>query len=282
MVIAIAVIAVIVIAVLFTRSVTVPITDLTRNLLRAVKEGDYSVRVNVRSSDEIGQSAQAVNTLMEATQTAVEEIKKVMESLAKGDFSQRIDAELRGDLLDIKEATNTSLENVERIEQNKKETEEKSKLIAEENARVRQALDNVSTNTMIADADHKIIYLNRASLNMMEESCDDFSEMIPGFDAANILGQSVDLFHQRPEKQREILSQLTDTHYTEFEVGSLIMGLTATQSSTKKAKGWVRSWSGRIAPQKWGSREKSIRLLNPPVRAISPNGCQSRAKKASS
>lgn len=237
------------IAILFTRSVTGPISELTRNLLKAAEDGDYSVRMKVRSSDEIGQSAAAVNTLMETTQTAVVQIKKVMESLANGDFSKRIDAELKGDLLHIKDATNTSLENVEQIERNKKETEARSKLIVEENARVRQALDNVSTNTMITDTSHNIIYINRASLTMLEEASNDFAALIPDFEASSILGQPIDIFHQHPELQREILSNLSDTHYTEFAVGNLIMGLTANPILNKKGErlGTVVEWTDRTA-----------------------------------
>ncbi|WP_434362868.1 methyl-accepting chemotaxis protein [Parasalinivibrio latis] len=249
LIITIAVISVITIAILFTRSVTGPISELTRNLLKAAEDGDYSVRMKVRSSDEIGQSAAAVNTLMETTQTAVVQIKKVMESLANGDFSKRIDAELKGDLLHIKDATNTSLENVEQIERNKKETEARSKLIVEENARVRQALDNVSTNTMITDTSHNIIYINRASLTMLEEASNDFAALIPDFEASSILGQPIDIFHQHPELQREILSNLSDTHYTEFAVGNLIMGLTANPILNKKGErlGTVVEWTDRTA-----------------------------------
>lgn len=56
-------------------------------------------------------------------QGAVTDIRKVMEGLAEGDFSNRIEADLKGDLLSIKQATNTSLENVEKSEQIKAELE---------------------------------------------------------------------------------------------------------------------------------------------------------------
>ncbi|TMN94090.1 PAS domain-containing protein, partial [Pseudoalteromonas sp. S407] len=64
--------------------------------------------------------------------------------------------------------------------------EEKQKQAARENLRVRRALDNVSTNTMIADNDHNIVYLNEAVVNMMRNAERDLRKDLPNFDSSNL------------------------------------------------------------------------------------------------
>jgi methyl-accepting chemotaxis protein len=61
--------------------------------------------------------------------------------------------------------------------------------LADENSRVKQALDNVQTNTMIANADNEIIYMNDAIHNMMRVAEADIRKALPNFDANNLLGQ---------------------------------------------------------------------------------------------
>ncbi|MGF1704466.1 methyl-accepting chemotaxis protein [Enterovibrio baiacu] len=238
-----------VIATVFTQSVTRPIIELTKNLETVALNGDFSARVEVKSQDEIGQSADAFNSFMQSTQQALSEINKVMEGLAKGDFSNRIEADFQGDLLSIKEATNTSLENVENSENLRAEMEKNAKLRAEENVRVRQALDNVSTNTMIADKDYNIIYLNRTAHALMENAKDDFATLVPRFNPDKILGQNIDFFHKNPAHQRNILDQLEGTHHIELPVGKRTMAIAANAIIDDDGQriGTVIEWTDRTA-----------------------------------
>ena len=45
-----------------------------------------------------------------------------------------------------------------------------------ENTRVRQALDNVNANVMIADTDGSIIYLNEAAVKLMQHAESDLQQ----------------------------------------------------------------------------------------------------------
>ncbi|PMN92382.1 methyl-accepting chemotaxis protein [Enterovibrio norvegicus] len=238
-----------VIATVFTRSVTRPIIELTKNLETVAVSGDFSARVEVKSRDEIGQSADAFNSFMQSTQQALSEINKVMEGLAKGDFSNRIEADFQGDLLSIKEATNTSLANVEHSENLRAEMEQTAKIRAEENVRVRQALDNVSTNTMIADKDYNIIYLNRTAHELMESAKADFATLVPRFNPDKILGQNIDFFHKNPAHQRNMLDQLDGTHHIELPVGTRTMAIAANAIIDDDGQriGTVIEWTDRTA-----------------------------------
>ncbi|MEZ8141985.1 MULTISPECIES: methyl-accepting chemotaxis protein [Enterovibrio] len=217
----------ILVAFLITRSVTSPLIRMTKSLKTVSRCGDYSLRLDVKGNDEISQSSEAFNSLMTATQSALSEINTVMAKISEGDLSIRIQGDYRGDLLSIKEATNRSLNNAELAEHAKREAEEASKDIAEENAQVRQALDCVSNNIMLANSSNQIIYLNDAAKNMLIDAQDDFGKEIKNFNPSKIIGEHIDVFHRVPSKQQNILAKLTTPFRSEFFVGDRVMSINA-------------------------------------------------------
>ena len=68
--------------------------------------------------------------------------------------------------------------------------------IADENARVRQALDQVTANVMIADQDANIIYLNKSVLEMMQRAEKDIRKDLPNFDSGKLQGVNIDVLLQ--------------------------------------------------------------------------------------
>ncbi len=83
----------------------------------------------------------------------------------------------------------------------------------------RTAVDNVSTNVMMADADFNVVYMNRAVEQMFLEAEQDLKEVLPHFDASRIMGQNIDVFHKNPAHQRGLLSHLDGPYRAEMEVG---------------------------------------------------------------
>ncbi|WP_407334406.1 methyl-accepting chemotaxis protein [Enterovibrio sp. 27052020O] len=239
----------ILVAVLITRSVTKPLIDMTRSLKAVSKNGDYSVRLSVKGNDEISQSSEAFNTLMTATQNALSEINTVMARISEGDLSVRIQGDYSGDLLSIKEATNHSLNNAELVEQAKLETEKTSQVIAQENAQVRQALDSVSNNIMLANSSNEIIYLNDAAKTMLVDAQDDFRKEIKNFNPSKVIGEHIDVFHRVPTKQQNILAKLTTAFKSEFFVGDKVMSINAMPMTDLNGDriGTVIEWKDRTA-----------------------------------
>ncbi|WP_036666370.1 PAS domain-containing protein, partial [Paludibacterium yongneupense] len=74
--------------------------------------------------------------------------------------------------------------------------------IASENARIRIALDNVSTAVMIADNERNIIYINRSADSLMSRRESELRQALPGFAVRELLGGSMDRFHRNPAHQR--------------------------------------------------------------------------------
>ncbi len=68
--------------------------------------------------------------------------------------------------------------------------------------RIKVALDNVSTNVMVADNGGNIIYLNKSVVEMMQDAEDDLRKDLPEFSARDLLGANFDSFHKHPEHQR--------------------------------------------------------------------------------
>lgn len=90
---------------------------------------------------------------------------------------------------------------------------------AGENSRIRQALDSVISSVMVANADHDIIYLNAAADQLFRDAEQDIRKDLPRFDAAQLKGGNIDVFHKNPSHQRQLLDGMTSTHDTEIQLG---------------------------------------------------------------
>lgn len=117
---------------------------------------------------------------------------------------------------------------------------------AEENARVRQALDNVTTNVMIADNDANIIYMNAAVVNMMKNAESDLRKSLTGFDASKLMGANMDIFHKNPAHQRGLVNNLKSTYEGKAEVGGRTFTVTANPVTVDGQRiGTVVEWKDR-------------------------------------
>lgn len=125
--------------------------------------------------------------------------------------------------------------------------EAKEKVISDTNARVKQALDSVSGNTMIADNDFNIIYMNAAVQGMMSNAQGDIRKDLPNFDANNLVGQNIDVFHKNPSHQRNLVAKMQGTYQTQIMVGGRTFGLIANPIENEQGErlGAVVEWMDR-------------------------------------
>ena len=99
--------------------------------------------------------------------------------------------------------------------------------LSAENLRVKQALDSVSTNAMIADGGNNIVYMNDAVLEMMKSAESDIKQDLPNFNSNDLMGQNIDVFHKDPSHQRMLLEKLQDTYSASIVVGGRTFNLVA-------------------------------------------------------
>jgi Methyl-accepting chemotaxis protein len=119
--------------------------------------------------------------------------------------------------------------------------------IADENARIRQALDSSSTSTMIADADYNIIYTNGSLTAMMKNAEPELKAHLGRFNANKLMGENMDVFHKDPSHQRAILSRLTTTYSSNVQAGERSFSLTANPINNHNGEriGTVVEWLDR-------------------------------------
>ncbi|WP_368735958.1 methyl-accepting chemotaxis protein [Pseudomonas sp. 30_B] len=124
---------------------------------------------------------------------------------------------------------------------------EREQRIAGENARIKSALDNCSTNVMIADGDRNIIYMNKTVTAMLQNAEADLRKALPNFSVNKLMGGSIDQFHKHPEHQQRLLATFTSTFRTQIEVGGRTFGLVANpvMSETGERLGSVVEWNDR-------------------------------------
>ena len=116
-----------------------------------------------------------------------------------------------------------------------------------ENLRIKNALDKVESNVMMADADMNIIYMNETVTAMMNRNEVELKKVLPQFDSRRLIGANIDVFHKNPAHQRGMLVNLRTAHKTQIKVGTLTFGLTATPVFDAKGErvGTVVEWKDR-------------------------------------
>lgn len=143
------------------------------------------------------------------------------------------------------ERLGTAVEWMDKTEMLAKEA--KDQLVSDTNARVKQALDSVSGNTMIADNDFNIIYMNAAVKGMMSNAQGDIRKDLPNFDANKLVGQNIDVFHKNPSHQRNLVAQMRGTYKTQIIVGGRTFVLIANPIENEQGErlGAVVEWMDR-------------------------------------
>ena len=161
---------------------------------------------------------------------------------------------LRGTFADSLARTNQSLKNLEEkalaeeaASAAKRVQEEQEQRIANENLRIRNALDKCSTNVMIANAANEIIYMNETVTAMMQRNETELRKVLPQFDAHKLMGQNIDVFHKNPAHQQGLLAGLKATYRTQIPVGSLHFSLNASPilDAAGTRMGTVVEWADR-------------------------------------
>ncbi len=145
----------------------------------------------------------------------LKELTGMMRQVAEGDadWSQRIEIRSRDEIGDLAGHFNTAIERFGGIIDDTKRQSDAA-------TRIKTALDCVSTNVIVADKDYNIIYTNQAVEQMFSDAEQDLREMLPGFDAKNLIGRNIDVFHRSPAHQRRLLETLKDTYESQVTVGA--------------------------------------------------------------
>ena len=138
------------------------------------------------------------------------------------------------------------------------------------NVRYASMTDQSSANTIFADLDMKITYMNNASLSLLKT----FEQHLP-VKADRIVGESIDIFHKNPSHQRKLLADPRNLpHRAQIQVGPETLDLlaSAVYDDKKNLLGTMVTWekiTEKLAAEK---REKEMTAnLKKTLEAVSNN-----------
>ncbi|MGB4468853.1 MAG: PAS domain-containing protein, partial [Azovibrio sp.] len=126
---------------------------------------------------------------------------------------------------------------------------QEARRVADENLRVRNALDFVSGNIRIADNDGRVIYANRGLLQTLKAIEGPLRESLPGFSVASFVGSSIGVFYENPDEALARLRQLEGTRKTEMNIGGRTYLVITNPIVNDKGEhlGTVGEWVDRTA-----------------------------------
>ncbi|MFN4166196.1 MAG: Cache 3/Cache 2 fusion domain-containing protein, partial [Ferrovibrio sp.] len=121
-------------------------------------------------------------------------------------------------------------------------------------ARAESGLENASTNVMIADENNVIVYCNRGVLQTLNRAQEDIRRELPHFDAQDLIGKNIDVFHKNPAHQQKLLAGLKGPYKARITVGGRIFDLTANAAINRRGDrvGTVVEWADRTEDVRMG------------------------------
>ena len=173
---------------------------------------------------------------------AVRRLLSISEEISKANFNNRIDESGTDEFSRLF----AGMSGMQRTLKSQIESERK---LAEENGRIKAALDKASSKVMLADESFNIIYLNEAATKMFRDNQQALRRDIPSFDADRLLGSSMDIFHRNPAHQRNLVAALKSAHTSDAKSGGLTLRITAVpvMDANGRRTGTVVEWLDRTA-----------------------------------
>ncbi len=106
---------------------------------------------------------------------------------------------------------------------------------------IQNMVDSIPVNVILADTDHKIVYINPASEKQLKKM-----ERVLPVKVNEIVGSSIDIFHKFPQKQHDIINDPSSLpHRARIEIGEDTINLlvTAIYDKDENYKGPMVIWS---------------------------------------
>ncbi len=176
--------------------------------------------------------ARGVNALVESHTTVMMRLVSLLEEYAQGKFDNQIE-ELPGQKKRITD-----------VVQDARGKMAAAAAAAITNARIKLALDNVSSPVRIADAQGTILYINNALQAVLRRDRDAYAKQIPGFDPDKVVGGSVGMFYSDPSSAMEKLRSIKETANSQMVLGGRTYAITTSPvlSAAGEMLGTVGQW----------------------------------------
>jgi methyl-accepting chemotaxis protein len=164
----------------------------------------------------------------------------VLAAIEQGNYESLVKVETRDE-------TGRVLGALDQMQRTLKARIETDRVAAQENVRIRTALDRVSVGVMLADNDGKIIYANDFARQIFRGHAAQIRTALPQFDPERIVGESFDIFHRNAAHQRGMLAKLKGNHTVQIQLGRATLRISANPVDDAQGKrlGTVVQWHDR-------------------------------------
>lgn len=125
-------------------------------------------------------------------------------------------------------------------------------------ARMQSMVDQMPTNVILANRDLEIVYLNPASRRSLES----LQQFLP-IPVSQMTGHTIDIFHKRPERQRDILKDPANLpHQAKIQVGpeTLDLLVSAVRDAGGRYIGPMVTWE--VITEKLRAEAEMVRVQN--------------------
>ena len=202
-----------------------------------VAAGDFEPRVTrIPARGGNHDLAWSFNDMLDQLEACFRDQATALKYTSEGRFFRKAQPlGLHGGFQAALQATNTSLDYIEAKAKEEHEAAlrkqqelEREHRIAEENLRIRNALDSITSPVRIADNEGTIVYLNRKMDEVLRRDGAAFMRQLPGFDPEKVLGGSIGMFYADPVTALARLKSLTATVHTRMELGGRMYDVVTT------------------------------------------------------
>lgn len=172
----------------------------------------------------------------------INDIIATFQSLANGDFTRNVDISRNDEMGKILQGLQSM-----QIQQGFNVAE--AQRVANDNLRIRIALDCVSSNLRIADDDGVVLYANKGLQSTLRRIEPAMRERQPGFSVDRFVGSNIGDFYADPKAALRSLRELQGTRNTEMEIGGRIFNVVTNPIVNDRGErlGTVGEWLDRTA-----------------------------------
>ncbi len=144
------------------RTVEVAAENEIGQVVEAAAKGDFSARIDIGSKkDFFLKLAEGLNTLLNTTESGLNDINSVLNAIAQGDLTERVTADYQGSFEELKDGCNLTAENL-------------SQMLSE----IREAVDTINTvSTEISQGNTDLFSRTEQQASSLEETASSMEEL---------------------------------------------------------------------------------------------------------
>jgi methyl-accepting chemotaxis protein len=181
-------------------------------------------------------------TIIRSITRPISEIIATFGSLANNDYTRNVDVARNDEMGKI-------LQGLQSMQIQQGFSVSEARRVANDNLRIRIALDCVSANLRIADDDGTVIYANKGLLSTLRQIEPGMQERQPGFAVDKFIGSSIGDFYADSAAALKTLRELQSTRQVEMEIGGRIFNVVTNPIINDRSQrlGTVGEWVDRTA-----------------------------------